>query len=76
MSCIGPGPYHQAKQAAIDLFQRNYIRTMIDLHRGNLTAAAWEAGLERATFRGLMKKHGIRRKHNPPRCPRKYRVNT
>ena len=42
-----------------DLFLREYLKSCLSRHRGNVTKAAEEAGLVRSSFHKMMKKHGL-----------------
>jgi len=53
-------PFKQAKALVIDAFEREYIRTLLDRHHGNLSAAARTAEVDRKHFRELLRKHGLR----------------
>jgi DNA-binding NtrC family response regulator len=55
--------FRSAKQNAIEMFERAYIRELIARHQGNVTRAAREAGKERRAFGRLVKKYGF---NNPP----------
>jgi DNA-binding NtrC family response regulator len=57
----GPAPtsFKQAKEQAINLFECQYIRTLLYQTSGNVTRAAELAGKERRAFGKLVKKHGI-----------------
>jgi DNA-binding NtrC family response regulator len=51
--------FRVAKLHAVQCFEREYIRGMIDKHSGNLTQAAREAGKDRRAFGRLAKKYGF-----------------
>jgi len=53
-------PFKQAKAIVIDNFERQYISTLLKRHRGNLSAAARAAEVDRKHFRELLRKHGLR----------------
>jgi two-component system response regulator HydG len=40
-------------------FERRYLSEVLEAARGNLTAAAKQAGMDRSNFRRLLKRHGI-----------------
>jgi transcriptional regulator with GAF, ATPase, and Fis domain len=50
--------YKDARDAAIDQFERDYVRALLARHDGNVTRAAEEAGLNRTYLHRLVKKHG------------------
>ena len=51
--------FRSAKQRAIQLFEREYVRQMMNKHEGNVTQAAREAGKDRRAFGRLAKKYGF-----------------
>jgi two-component system, NtrC family, response regulator GlrR len=58
----GPVPaFNLAKAQALAAFERGYLERVLAHHRGNVSAAARQAGKERRVFGRLMKKHGIDR---------------
>jgi DNA-binding NtrC family response regulator len=54
-----PGGFHEAKQAVIDRFERDYAADLIRRHAGNLSAAAREAGLDRKSLSRLLARHEL-----------------
>ncbi len=48
-----------ARTRAIEIFERQYVKEMIEKHRGNVTHAARDAGKERRAFGRLVKKYDI-----------------
>ncbi len=48
-----------AKLQAIELFERDYLASLMERCRGNLTRAAQEAGLSRTHLRHLLRKRGL-----------------
>lgn len=52
-----PHNFSGAKSAAVQEFERAYIRSMMDKHQGNVTHAAREAGKDRRAFGRLAKKY-------------------
>jgi DNA-binding NtrC family response regulator len=44
----------------VDSFEREYIRTLLKRHNGNLSAAARSAEVDRKHLRELLRKHGLR----------------
>ncbi len=52
-------PFHEAKEAMVDRFERLYLRRLLSEHEGNVTAAARTAGLSRRTVHRLLAKHEI-----------------
>jgi len=49
-----------ARRVVVDAFERKFVIERLKATRGNVTAAAQAAGIERQSFQRLMKKHGIR----------------
>jgi transcriptional regulator with GAF, ATPase, and Fis domain len=54
-----PGPYIPG---SMEEMERNYILSVLEMTRWNVTEAAHMAGLKRTTFHSRMKKHGIKKK--------------
>jgi DNA-binding NtrC family response regulator len=52
-------PYMQAKKLAIAAFEKRYLSGLLQLHRGNLSAASRAAGMDRTNFRRLAKEYGV-----------------
>jgi two-component system nitrogen regulation response regulator GlnG len=53
-------PFKEAKARVIDGFERAYIQALLLRHKGNLSAAARSAEVDRKHFRELLRKHGLR----------------
>lgn len=51
--------FRSAKMRAIQCFERDYVRQMMEKHAGNVTRAALEAGKDRRAFGRLAKKYSI-----------------
>jgi DNA-binding NtrC family response regulator len=51
--------YKVAKQNAMGLFERDYLRKLIGLTGNNLLRAAVLAGLQRHSLRELLRRHGL-----------------
>lgn len=51
--------FHEAKAIIVKEFERNYIRKTLAANNGNISQAAKEAGLHRASFWKLMKRHQL-----------------
>lgn len=54
-------PFGEAKSRLVGAFERAYLRYLIGMHRGNLSAASRHAGLSRRHLRELLRKHGLYR---------------
>jgi DNA-binding NtrC family response regulator len=52
-------PFRDLKQDVIETFEREYVRELLRVHRGNLAAAARQAGMDRKNLWALAKKYGI-----------------
>ena len=52
--------FRQAKDMAISTFERRYCEEQLEWASGNVSEAARRAGLDRANFRRLLTRHGIR----------------
>jgi DNA-binding NtrC family response regulator len=52
--------YSSLKKKWSDTFEKNYLVNILKQHRGNVSAAAREARLDRSNFLRLMRRHGIR----------------
>jgi DNA-binding NtrC family response regulator len=50
-------PYAKAKEKMVEEFSRRYIQNKLDLHQGNVTHAAQEAGLPRPYFHEIMRRY-------------------
>ncbi len=53
-------PFKEAKAQIVESFEREYIRTVLKRHNGNLSAAARAAEVDRKHLRELLRKHGLR----------------
>jgi DNA-binding NtrC family response regulator len=54
--------FKQAREQAVEAFERTFIEQLLARHGGNITHAAREAAKERRAFGRLVKKHGFRRR--------------
>jgi DNA-binding NtrC family response regulator len=52
-------PLRDAKERWMRLLEGTYLRDLLARHRGNLSAAAREAGVDRKTFHRLLKKYEV-----------------
>jgi DNA-binding NtrC family response regulator len=57
--------FRKAKLEAIQSFEGDYVRSMLEKHDGNVTQAAREAGKDRRAFGRLAKKYGEGRDRMP-----------
>jgi DNA-binding NtrC family response regulator len=53
-------PFHQAKEEAIETFERAYLKAILTEYDGNISHAAREAGIDRKTIHRLLNKYGLR----------------
>jgi DNA-binding NtrC family response regulator len=53
-------PLREAKERWMSVLEASYLRTLLGRHRGNVSAAAKAAGIDRKTFHRLLNKHRIR----------------
>jgi len=53
-------PYAAARRRAIEAFERAYVKELLALHGGKVTAAAAAAGLDRVYLHKLARRHGTR----------------
>lgn len=51
--------YADAKEAAIRAFQSSYMRTLLDVHHGNVSRAARTAGVSRRTLHRWLAQLGM-----------------
>lgn len=51
--------YKQAKQEALDIFSRNYLISLFELTRGNISESSRISGLERASIQKIIKRLSI-----------------
>ncbi|MFQ5706358.1 MAG: sigma-54-dependent transcriptional regulator [bacterium] len=50
---------HEARKAVVEAFEKKFLVERLRCHRGNVTAAAKEAQIQRQSFQRLMKKYDI-----------------
>lgn len=53
--------FGSSKALVVERFERDYIRNLLERHKGNVARAAAEAGKDRRSFKRLMVKHEISR---------------
>jgi len=58
-SCRPTGTFNKQKDEVVREFERGYLKEVLLRNHGNITQAATEAGKDRRTFFGLLKKHGL-----------------
>jgi DNA-binding NtrC family response regulator len=54
--------FQEARQAAVDCFERSYLKALLDWCDGSPAVAARQAGMAQSYFYRLLKKHGIQAK--------------
>lgn len=52
-------PFRELKREVVESFEADYVRRLLRAHRGNLAAAARQAGMNRKNLWALAKKHGV-----------------
>jgi transcriptional regulator with PAS, ATPase and Fis domain len=52
-------PFKEAKAALVETFERDYLTALLARHRGNISRAAAEAGIDRNYIHRLVKKYGL-----------------
>jgi DNA-binding NtrC family response regulator len=52
-------PFKEAKAALVETFERDYLTALLARHRGNISRAASEAGIDRNYIHRLVKKYGL-----------------
>ncbi len=52
-------PFKEAKAALVESFERDYLSALLHRHRGNISRAAAEAGIDRNYIHRLVKKYGL-----------------
>ncbi len=52
-------PFKDAKAALVESFERDYLQALLARHRGNISRAAAEAGIDRNYIHRLVKKYGL-----------------
>ena len=53
-------PFKDARERWLHLLEAAYLREVLERHKGNISAAAKTAGIDRKTFHRLIQKHEIR----------------
>jgi DNA-binding NtrC family response regulator len=51
--------YKDAKEQTLNLFNKNYINSLLSANNGNVTQAAKICGLERQALQQIMRRYGI-----------------
>jgi transcriptional regulator with GAF, ATPase, and Fis domain len=54
-----PEGFKEAKAALVESFERDYLSALLARHRGNISRAAAEAGIDRNYIHRLVKKYGL-----------------
>tara|TARA_R110002096_G_scaffold436038_2_gene665750 strand:+ start:3769 stop:5139 length:1371 start_codon:yes stop_codon:yes gene_type:complete len=52
-------PFKEAKGLLVEAFERDYLEQLLTKHRGNISQAANEAGIDRNYIHRLIKKYGL-----------------
>jgi DNA-binding NtrC family response regulator len=53
-------PYREAKKQILNTFNRDYLSGLLAIHKGNVTRAAGQCGLERQAFQQLLRRYGLK----------------
>ena len=53
-------PFKEAKGQLVEAFEREYLTQLLDRHRGNISRAAQEAGIDRNYIHRLVKKYDLK----------------
>ncbi|MBK7861530.1 MAG: sigma 54-dependent Fis family transcriptional regulator [Archangiaceae bacterium] len=53
--------FKAARERVLDEFEKDYLATLLGVHRGNVSHAAKAAGLARSAFYRLLNRHGLAR---------------
>jgi DNA-binding NtrC family response regulator len=52
-------PFHEAKNEAISIFEKEYLRDLLRRHNGNISQAARTAGIDRKTIHRMLTKYDL-----------------
>jgi DNA-binding NtrC family response regulator len=52
-------PFHEAKNQAIAIFEKEYLRDLLRRHNGNISQAARTAGIDRKTIHRMLTKYDL-----------------
>jgi len=52
--------FREAKREVVEEFERSYLRSLMDRHGGNVTAASQQAGMLRSALQRLLRKYGLK----------------
>jgi DNA-binding NtrC family response regulator len=52
-------PFHEAKNEAITVFEKEYLRDLLRRHAGNISQAARTAGIDRKTIHRMLTKYDL-----------------
>lgn len=55
-------PYREARQQALAVFERHYVRALLERCGGNISHSARTAGLNRVYLHRLIRRHSLRGK--------------
>ena len=59
MSFSADQPFHEAKNDAITVFEKEYLRDLLNRHNGNISHAARTAGIDRKTIHRMLTKYDL-----------------
>jgi DNA-binding NtrC family response regulator len=52
-------PYKDQKAAVVAAFEERYVRTLMRIHQGNVSAAARVAGIDRMSLHKIIERYGL-----------------
>jgi DNA-binding NtrC family response regulator len=58
--CCVRQPYAEARQAALEQFERDYVAQLLERHAGQVTQAASAAQMDRVYLHRLIRRHGLK----------------
>ena len=64
-------PFREAKGVVVAAFEQEYLSALMEWERGNVTAAAREAGMLRSALQRLLRKYGLKSADFRRRSPAK-----
>ncbi len=59
MHFVADQPFHEAKADAVSSFEKEYLRSLLEKHGGNISQAARQAGIDRKTVHRMLAKYDL-----------------
>jgi DNA-binding NtrC family response regulator len=56
---VADRPYHDAKAEAVSIFEKEYLRDLLERNGGNISRAARQAGMDRKTIHRMLARYDI-----------------